>query len=186
MPAAGLGDGPGRRADRRRQLFLSRGGAHPGADQRPQGRHDRGLDHRTAGATALATTVSASALGDVSFNGSQATFTGQSSSATFGAAPNSLNSLTYEGTCAEAEDTGAGDPSVIVTPGIPDETVTIEAVGSVTLAQGDVGPLTVAWNDGGTIGSGDYWEVMTAKDGGQEDGEITCEYTFKRRKSASA
>ena len=102
------------------------------------------------------------------------------------ARPNSLNSLTYEGTCAEAEDTGAGDPSVIVTPGIPDETVTIEAVGSVTLAQGDVGPLTVAWNDGGTIGSGDYWEVMTAKDGGQEDGEITCEYTFKRRKSASA
>ena len=41
----------------------------------------------------------------------------------------------------------------------------------------------MAWNDGGTIGSGDYWEVMTAKDGGQEDGEITCEYTFKRRKS---
>ena len=40
---------------------------------------------------------------------------------------------------AEAEDTGAGNPSVIVTPGIPDETVTIEAVGSVTLAQGDVG-----------------------------------------------
>ena len=156
---------------------------------RISGRKDATIEGSITGRpapTALATTVSASALGDVSFNGSQATFTGQSSSATFGAAPNSLNSLTYEGTCAEAEDTGAGNPSVIVTPGIPDETVTIEAVGSVTLAQGDVGPLTVAWNDGGTIGSGDYWEVMTAKDGGQEDGEITCEYTFKRRKSASA
>ncbi len=157
---------------------------------RVSGRKDGTIEGSLTGRpapTGLATTIAASSLGDVSFNGTSLSFTPNSGLAVvFSAAPNSINSLTYEGTCAEAEDTGAGDSDVLVTPGIPDETITLEAVGSATLTEGSVGPIAVAWNDGGTIGSGDFWEVITAKDGGQEDGEITCEYTFKRRKSATA
>jgi hypothetical protein len=157
---------------------------------RVSGRKDGTIEGSLTGRPApasLVTTVSEAEITDVSFNGSTCSFTPSGGSeVTFGGAPRSLNSMTYEGTCAESENTGAGDTDVVVTPGIPDETVTLEVEGSKTLTEGSVGPLVCDWNDGGTLGTWDFAELISAKDGGNEDGDITTEYTFKRRKSATA
>jgi hypothetical protein len=88
-------------------------------------------------------------------------------------------SVSYEATCAEVDSAGAGATDVLTSPGIPDRTVTIEVMGGATLSKGAIGALAIGWNDGGTLGSGTYWQITGIRDGGGLDDAITTEYTFK-------
>jgi hypothetical protein len=152
---------------------------------RISGRRDGAIESRFTGrATPLdvASSDNEDANADVSFNGTTASFNGTD----FGAAPNGLVSCTYEATCAEVVDSGAGDDSVMISPGLPDQTVTIEAMGGDVLDVGDVGSLEIDWNDGGnSCTESDNWVCMSSKAGGGVDDAITTEYTFKPAKASS-
>ena len=152
---------------------------------RVSGRKDGAIEgNLTARPTPLTgSVVSAVSATNLGFNGSTLTFNSVVYSA--GASTIGLNSLTYEGNCAEAEDSGAGDTSVLVSPGKPDETITMEVMGGATITVGARALLVLSWTDGGSMPSS-YWQCMTLDDGGEVDGNITTTYTFKRCKSATA
>lgn len=61
--------------------------------------------------------------------------------------------------------------------GLPDNEVTVEILGSKTLAIGDTGSLSIAWNDGGSDSLGSC-VVQSAKSNGEVDGEISSTYVF--------
>lgn len=127
---------------------------------------------RPSGADATNTTI-ANATGDCSFDGS--TFS-------FNASPlTGIVSATYDASAAEVDDTGAEANAVLVTPGIPDETLTVQVLGGATLVKGAAGNTAVAWHDGGTLGTFASAVVMEVRDGGNVDGDITTEYVFKRK-----
>lgn len=105
------------------------------------------------------------------FNGTTATF------AAAGITP--LVGVSYSGTCSDVDVGGAGDTTVVVEAGVPDESTTVEVVGKATIAVGATGALAIAWNGGGTDGSFASAICTAASDGGNYDGEITCSYTFR-------
>ena len=105
--------------------------------------------------------------GDVSFNGTMFDFNG---------AATGIVSLSYDATCAEVDDSGANDSDVLISPGIPDRTVTLEVMGGSTMT---IGAISIAWNDGGSLGSGNSYQLMSVQDGGGIDDAITTTYTWK-------
>jgi hypothetical protein len=141
---------------------------------RVSGRRDADIQSsitiRPSGANATSPSLG-NAANDVSFNGTTPTFNN--------AALTGLLSCTYEGSSAEVDDSGAEANAVLITPGIPEHTTTVEVLGGATLVKGTRASLNLAWHDGGTIGSYTTAEVFDVRDGGTVDAEITTEYVFK-------
>jgi hypothetical protein len=106
------------------------------------------------------------------FNGSTANFAGS--------ALTPLNSIAYEGVCAEIDVGGASDSTEKVAGGIPDETLTVEIAGETSVLPGATGNTVVAWFDGGTLGSFTSAVCTGVTYGGGEDGPTTSTLTFKR------
>jgi hypothetical protein len=142
---------------------------------RVSGRKDGAIEGTvTARVTPIAASTGLSGFTgtDVSFNGSTVAFGSTTSIA-------GVNSLTYEATCAEPEDSGSDATDVEVSAGIPERTVTLEVMGSPSLTEGTIGALTVGWNDGGSLGTMTLAQVFVNRTGGDVDGAVTTEYIFK-------
>lgn len=84
-----------------------------------------------------------------------------------------LVSISYDASVAEADVTGAADTEHTFEPGIPDESLEWEIVGTTTLAIGDEAVPTVAWNDGGSLGTFTNAVVVGVRAGGGEGGAKT-------------
>ena len=144
---------------------------------RKDGSIEGSLTGKVSGMTASGNPVFS--LTGVEFNGTTASF------ATVAIPTVDIVSVSYEATCAEVDSSGAGATDVLTSPGIPDRTVTIEVMGGATLSKGAIGALAIGWNDGGTLGSGTYYQITGIRDGGSLDDAVTTEYTFKPHAATS-
>ena len=127
--------------------------------------------------TASVATITGASRANVGFNGTVCVAMGT----TFGAGPNSIISLTYSAQCAEIDVSGADDSDVLISAGLPDRTVTVEAMGGPVgaVAKGSTGSITCAWGDGGTLGT--FSGICTSVEpGGSLDDAVTTSYSFKQ------
>jgi hypothetical protein len=91
-----------------------------------------------------------------------------------------LRSINFEETCPQADVTGAGDASGTIVAGIPVPGVTVTIVGKLpaTVLGAAKAALTVAWNDGGNVGSLGNVQVVRRSTSGQMNGEILSTVVF--------
>ena len=114
-------------------------------------------------------------MADAGFNGSSVTLTATPISA--------IRSIRYQGRCAKVKTTGANASIKSYEPGLPDETLTIEVLGSTALTKGSTPSVTVAWNDGGADGSMTKGRIMkTPSMSGSEDAENISTIVIKPSK----
>lgn len=126
-------------------------------------------------AATTATEISGASRADVRFNGSKVVFDGT----TYSAGPASLISCNYSASCAEVDDSGAGDAGVIVSPGIADRTLSIEITGGTTKVVGTTGATAVTWADTGTLGTFASAIITGIEPGGSVDDRVTTTITFR-------
>lgn len=113
-------------------------------------------------------------MADDGFNGSTITFEEDQTP---------LVAMAYDAGCGLADVTGAADSAHSFEPGVPGESIEWEIVGTTTLAIGNEAATTVAWNDGGTLGSFTNAVIVSVRAGGGEDGAKTT--VIKARPTAA-
>ncbi len=93
-----------------------------------------------------------------------------------------LLSLSYDATSAEVDVTGAGDSLHTFEPGIPNETLVVELVGTSTKTVGDLGATVVTWGGvaGNTWGSWSSAVITKIEKTGRIDDKETYSITIKR------
>lgn len=131
-------------------------------------------------AATTATTFSGVTATNVGFDGSKIVCFGSTFGSSTGDA--AIVSANYTATCAEQDDAGASDPSVIITAGLPDRTMVIEVMGgpSTGMLKGTTGTTAMTWNDGGSLGTWSNAVVMNVEDGGTLDDVVTTQYTIRQ------
>jgi len=108
------------------------------------------------------------------FNGSTVSFAG----ATLG----DLRGARYRTSGVDVDVTNAAGTSKLFVAGIPDQEVSVDIVGTPSVAHGATGALTVNWFDGSndTVAAA---YVTSFETSGSMDGEITSTITFKPLKT---
>jgi len=113
-------------------------------------------------------------MADKAFNGSVAKF--PTANDTLGP----LRSINFRESGARADLTGSSDAHKKFKVGIPGPEVTVGIVGGLpaNCAVGSEGDLSIAWADGGTVGTITKVQVAENNTSGNMDGEITSQLTF--------
>jgi len=123
------------------------------------------------------TTLAAGNRVNIGFDGSSLVAFGS----TFGSSLKdaALVSMNYSASAAEIDDAGADDSDVLISPGLPDRTLTWEVMGGPTIAKGTTGSISAAWNDTGTLGTFTRAVIVGIEAGGTLDDAVTTQYTAK-------
>jgi hypothetical protein len=110
-------------------------------------------------------------------------FNGTTASVVGTAVPSSqLVGVSATVSCAEVDVGGAGDTTQNIEGGVPVTETTVEVKGTLGIAKGETGAVTIGWGPGGAASSfGSITAAICTKvgRGGSKDGATTATYTFK-------
>lgn len=112
-------------------------------------------------------------MADYGFNGTTLTFG-------VGSAMAKVKDIQVTENGNEVDVTGSDDDLHNYVLGIPDVEISVTVVGTTSVALGDTGAMSIAFNDGTTETFDSATFIVTSKPrGGSMDGEITSTITFK-------